>query len=105
MWCCMFTLPLAPYGSSLPPPSSLTQRPLDVSPRLPLAIPSVVGGIATFSVRKIEKPRGNIALAPSGNQVVAHPKNGGAPGRARTCNPQIRSLVLYPLSYRREPLV
>ena len=25
----------------------------------------------------------------------------GAPGRARTCNPQIRSLVLYPLSYRR----
>ena len=25
----------------------------------------------------------------------------GAPGRARTCNPQIRSLVLYPLSYGR----
>jgi hypothetical protein len=27
--------------------------------------------------------------------------NIGAPGRARTCNPQIRSLVLYPLSYGR----
>jgi len=25
----------------------------------------------------------------------------GAPGTARTCNPQIRSLVLYPLSYGR----
>ncbi len=25
----------------------------------------------------------------------------GAPDRSRTCNPQIRSLVLYPLSYGR----
>jgi hypothetical protein len=28
-------------------------------------------------------------------------EGGGAPGTARTCNPQIRSLVLYPLSYGR----
>ena len=25
----------------------------------------------------------------------------GAPGRGRTCNPRIRSPMLYPLSYRR----
>jgi hypothetical protein len=33
--------------------------------------------------------------------VHAIEDDGGAPGTARTCNPQIRSLVLYPLSYGR----
>ena len=57
-----------------------------------LPFPGVRTGSAACSAERISFP---------------HPRQDidkfGAPGKTRTPNPQIRSLVLYPLSYGREP--
>ena len=65
----------------------------------PPALGAGAGACADRTVGSRSRGEGRCRVAPRQDAL-----GDGAPGTARTCNPQIRSLVLYPLSYGRKGL-